>query len=479
MDKSETVKVTAPPILKQPALTSIIQLAQEQKILLYLVGGSVRDHLLSDRCAPDNVDLLVLGDAPDFAAQVARVLKSKTVVINREFNTVLVPVRGIEFEFSGPKTQLQHPADEVTLPADPLHRDLLLRDFTINAVAYSLVPQPGKMIDPSGGVADLRNHLLRTPLPPRLVFREDPLRILRAARFAAQLDFSLEANLLQALHYERETILSVAVERRTAELLKLLMTPKPSIGLKLLYITGVLDVAFPEIAALAQLKSHGRRHHKDVFEHTLKVLDTVAENDGALETRLAALLHDIGKPVTRRYDDKIGWTFHGHEVAGERLVKKLSKKWRLPSATAAKVAKLVRLHMRPINLSDEGVTDSAVRRLGVQAGEDIDELIQLCRADVTSADPRKVRKYLENFERVVAHLENVEQKDKLRAFQSPVRGDVIMAETGLEPGPAIGRLKKMIEEAILNGEIPNEYDAALNYLREIKDQVLQKRSNLS
>ncbi|HDH57736.1 MAG TPA: HD domain-containing protein, partial [Bacteroidetes bacterium] len=230
--------------------------------------------------------------------------------------------------------------------------------------------------------------------------------------------------------------------------------------------------AFPEIAALAAIKQTKKPRHKDIFEHTMKVVDAVAEAGGSLHTRIAALLHDVGKPATRRYDSKLGWTFHGHEVVGERIVKQLGLRWRLSSASTGKVAKLVRLHMRPINLSDEGVTDSAVRRLSVQAGEDIDELIILCRADVTSSDPRRVKRYLANFEKVVEHLKDVEEKDELRAFQSPVRGDVIMAETGLEPGPLVGKLKKMIEEAILEGTIPNEYDAALAYLRKIKDSVL-------
>jgi poly(A) polymerase len=215
-----------------------------------------------------------------------------------------------------------------------------------------------------------------------------------------------------------------------------------------------------------------RPRHKDVFEHTLKVLDTVAKNSSRLETRLAALLHDVGKPATRRWDQQAGWTFHGHEVVGERLTRKLGRGWKLPSSVIDNATKLVRLHMRPINLADEGVTDSAVRRLGFQAGEDIDELITLCRADVTSSDPDRVKLYLENFEKVVEHLNQVEERDQMRAFQSPVRGETIMQETGLEAGPLVGKLKTAIEEAILEGVIPNDYEAALDYLRQIKDEVM-------
>ncbi len=459
-------------LLNYPALRTIIREARNQKIELYLVGGAVRAQLHRPDEEIDNADLLVIRGVRRFAEHLAKVLKSRMVIINPRFDSVLIPAGKIEFEFSGPRDITKTGGIRVNLPDDALQRDLMLRDFTINAMALPLSPRRGDIIDPAGGQADLKKRLIQTPISAEITLREDPLRMLRAARLAAQLNFSLSPDLLKAIHQERYSITSVSVERRTAELLKILSTPKPSIGLKLLYITGLLDVAFPEIAALAAIKQNKKPRHKDIFEHTMKVVDAVAEAGGSLHTRIAALLHDVGKPATRRYDSKLGWTFHGHEVVGERMVKQLGLRWRLPSASTGKVAKLVRLHMRPINLSDEGVTDSAVRRLGVQAGEDIDELIILCRADVTSSDPRRVKRYLANFEKVVEHLKDVEEKDELRAFQSPVRGDVIMAETGLEPGPLVGKLKKMIEEAILEGTIPNEYDAALVYLRKIKDSVL-------
>ncbi len=460
-------------LLRHSSLRKLIQHARISNLELYLVGGAVRTRIQSPQEELDNLDFILFGDIRGFVHSAANLLKSRAIKINPRFDTFLLPLRSVNLEISGPKTATRSRKAFASLPSEPLQRDLLLRDFTINAIAEPLAPKHGKFVDPSGGIRDIEKRLIRTPLDPRITLGDDPLRILRAARLASQLHFSLEARLLEAMHEERERILVVSSERKTAELIKILQSPKPSIGLKLLYITGVLDIAFPEIAALANMKQDKRHGHKDVFEHTLKVVDSVAQYEGALETRLAALLHDVGKPATRRFDAELGWTFHGHEVVGERIVKRLGREWKLAHSTMDKVAKLVRLHMRPINLTDEGVTDSAVRRLGVQADGDIDELLKLCRADVTSSDPRRVRRYLENFERVVEHLHLVREKDQLRKFQSPVRGEVIMAETGLEPCPLVGKLKKMIEEAILNGEIPNEYDAALEYLRSIKDPILR------
>ncbi|MBU0519959.1 CCA tRNA nucleotidyltransferase [bacterium] len=462
-----------PKIAKRSAVVRIARIAADAGIDLYLVGGVVRDSLTGQNASPANIDFLVSEGVDKIAGLVAQEFKSRVIKLNPKFDTCMVPYRKVEYEFSGPKKDLIRATQKTALPSDLLTRDLILRDFTINAIAFSLNPTPRQFHDPAGGIKDLEQRAIRTPLDPHITLQEDPLRIMRAIRFAAQLDFSIAPDLMEAMHDLKESLLKTAVERRTAELLKILAAPKPSLGFKLMYVTGVLDVAYPEIAALAKLnqQSTKRRHHKDVFEHTMKVLDTVAETGGELDTRLAALLHDIGKPATRRYDAELGWTFHGHEVIGQRMVRKLGKQWRLSTTMIDRVSKMVRLHMRPINLSDEGVTDSAVRRLGVQAGADIEELIRLCRADVTSADPRKIKRYLENFERVVAHLVEVEERDELRAFQSPVRGEEIMAETGLRPGPMIGKLKKAIEEAILDGIIPHEHDAALEYLRKIKDEL--------
>ncbi|TKJ41463.1 tRNA nucleotidyltransferase [candidate division LCP-89 bacterium B3_LCP] len=431
-----------------------------------MVGGVMRSRLLCPEEDAQDIDLMLIGDLQSFAENVADVFKSRVVSINRQFDTVMIPSRKVNFELSGPRIARYIDDESLSLPSDPLERDLLLRDFTINALALPLSPQKGDVVDPAGGRKDIADRVIRTPIEADITIQEDPLRLMRAARFAAQLDFSVAPPLLKAMHRNRKLLAKVSIERITAELLKIISTPKPSIGLKLLYVTGILDTFSPELSELANLNQDKRHHHKNIFEHTLKVLDNVAENGGSLHTRLAALLHDIGKPVTRRYDKVQGWTFHGHEVIGERMVRRLGKSWKMPSSLMNTTSKLVRLHMRPINLTDEGVTDSAVRRLGFQVGEHIDDLITLCRADVTSSDPRRVKRYLANFERVVAHLKKVEEKDEIRAFQSPVRGEVIMAEAGLEPGPEVGKLKKMIEEAILDGKIPNDYDAALEYLRD-------------
>ncbi|MCX6640708.1 MAG: HD domain-containing protein [bacterium] len=462
---------------QHPSFVSICNAARAQGYSLYLVGGAVREYLLNPQRVIDNFDLLLLGDLQGFASNCAALLHSRVVEINPEFGTVLIPAGEVQFEISAPRSLRKATNPEPDLPDDVLAHDLLLRDFTVNALAIPFSPRRGEMIDLCGGAADLANKVIRTPIDPEITIKEDPLRILRAVRFASGLNFAIAPELLQVMHDQNQLLRFVSVERKTAELLKIVSTNRPSVGLKLLYMTGVLDVIAPEIAAMARLKQDRSTRHKDIFEHTLKVIDGVAEAEGELETRLAALLHDIGKPATRQYDRKLGWTFHGHEVIGERMVEKVGANWKLPNSTVEKVAKLVRLHMRPINLSDEGVTDSAVRRLSFQAGEDVVELIKLCRADVTSSDPRRVKAYLANFEKVVQHLKEVDEKDQMRSFQSPVRGETIMAETGLEPGPAVGKLKKMIESAIIDGIIPNEYDAALNYLRQIRDTVLRNLKN--
>ncbi len=460
-------------LLEHAALSVIIKEARKQKLPLFLVGGVVRARLRTPEAEIENADLLLVGNVQEFAEITARKLNSKAISINPRFNTVLIPTKDLEFEISGLRELVHYTSTSPGLPSEPILRDLFLRDFTINAIAEPLAPKYARLLDPCGGAEDLKNRLLRTPIAADITLQEDPLRIMRAARFASQLNFALDNSLLRGMHEYRQQLSGVSTERKTAELLKILQTPKPSIGLKLLYVTGVLEVTYPEIAAL-DLRQDRHPRHKDIFEHTLKVVDSVAQAGGDLDTRLAALLHDIGKPATRRYDAEAGWTFYGHEALGERMVRRLGKSWKLASATTERIARMVRLHMRPINLTDEGVTDSAVRRLGVLAGEDVDSLLTLCRADVTSSDPERVKRYLENFEHVVEHLKLVEDKDQLAKFQSPVRGEVIMSVAGLEPGPLVGKLKTMIEEAILEGVIPNEYDAALDYLLRIKDEILDQ-----
>jgi len=359
-------------------------------------------------------------------------------------------------------------------PAD-LQADLARRDFTINAMAIALNRSNfGQLVDPFNGLKDLKRKLIRTPLDPVETFKDDPLRIMRAIRFATWLELKIEQQTLEAIRRMRDRLKIISQERITDEFLKILLAQRPSRGLLLMEETGVLELIFPELVAMKGVEERRGYHHKDVFFHTLQVLDNVAVASDKLELRFAALVHDIGKPRTKQFLDSKGWTFHGHEEVGARMLPRIGRRLRLPNDMIEYAQKLTRLHLRPIALTEEDVTDSAYRRLLVQAGEELEDLLILCRADITSQNPRRVRRHLQNFDRVVQRLHEVEEKDRMRAFQSPVRGDEIMELTGLRPGPLVGKLKRMIEEAILEGQIPNEHDAARRYLLEIKDQVLSE-----
>jgi poly(A) polymerase len=357
--------------------------------------------------------------------------------------------------------------------AGTLMDDLSRRDFTINAMAASLRNDRwGQVIDPFSGLHDLAAAIIRTPLDPEKTFEDDPLRIMRAIRFAAQLGFVIEVPALAAMTAMRERLKIISQERITDEFVKMLSSSKPSAGLRLLQDTGVMKIVFPEIAELGGVDQRDDVHHKDVFLHTCMVVDNTAAVTEKFSLRFAALVHDIAKPRTKLFKEGIGWTFHGHEELGARMVKQLFKRMKLPFDQIPYVEKLVRLHLRPIALVDDGVTDSAVRRLLFEAGEDVDDLMILCRADITSKNPRLVREYLANYERVYEKMKEVEEKDRMRAFQSPVRGDEIMAVCNLGPGRLVGILKSRIEEAIIDGLIPNDHDAALALLLRIKDEVM-------
>ncbi|MBN2092044.1 HD domain-containing protein, partial [candidate division KSB1 bacterium] len=333
----------------------------------------------------------------------------------------------------------------------------------------------GEIIDPFKGRTDLERKIIKTPLEPEITFSDDPLRIMRAIRFATQLNFQIEESTFAALSKTKERLKIISQERITDELMKILAAPKPSVGFQLLYETGILEIILPEIAAMQGVDQRGEYHHKDVFFHTIQVLDNVAQVTDDINLRFTALVHDIGKPKTKAFKEDIGWTFHGHDEIGARMLSAFCHRLKLPNDLMKYSQKLVRLHLRPIALAEEEVTDSAIRRLMAHAGEQIDDLITLCRADITSGNPRRVQEHLANFDRVVTRMQDVEEKDQLRAFQSPVRGDEIMAVCGLKPGPKVGQLKKMIEEAILDGVIPFEHGAALGYLMEHRDQVLNER----
>ncbi|MDH3253061.1 MAG: HD domain-containing protein, partial [Ignavibacteria bacterium] len=333
-------------------------------------------------------------------------------------------------------------------------------------------PHAGNIIDPLGGRKDLAGKILRTPLDPETTFRDDPLRMMRAVRLGAQLEFAIDEKALEAIRTMADHISVVSQERITDELLKTLSSPRPSVGLILLFETGLMARVFPEVSSMAGTDQRRDYHHKDVFRHTCTVVDNIAKSTENVWLRFAALVHDIAKPRTKEYKEGIGWTFHGHEEMGARMMKSVFRKLRLPMEHLSYVEKLVRLHLRPMVLVDDVVTDSAVRRLIFDAGDAIDDLMVLCRADITSKNPQLVARYLKNYDIVMEKIREVEEKDRLRNWQPPVRGDEIMQLCGLKPGKPVGLLKKAIEEAILEGIIPNDHDAAIAYLLQVKDEVL-------
>jgi poly(A) polymerase len=459
-------------LLDHPLLARVGALADTRGTEIYVVGGFVRDLLLEKQV--QDIDILVMGDGVAFARLVAHDLGIETVVAYERFGTAMIPLAGGKLEFVGARKET-YAADSRKPDIAPgtLADDLQRRDFTVNALAVSLNrPQFGLLLDPFGGLADIAGQTLRTPMDPHRTFDDDPLRMLRAIRFAAQLGFTIADNVYAGIQAMSERLSIVSQERITDEFLKILKTPKPSVGLKLMYASGLLRIVFPEIAQLAGVDQRRDHHHKDVFLHTCTVVDNLAVVSDKLWLRFTALVHDIAKPRTKAYQEGVGWTFHGHEEIGARMMKKTFHRLRLPLASLPYVEKLVRLHLRPMVLVDEEVTDSAVRRLMFECGEDIDDLMLLCRADITSKNSALVAKYLGNYELVMQKIVEVEQKDRIRNWQPPVRGEEIMSVCGLPPGRAVGVLKKAIEEAILDGRIPNEHGPALAYLMEVKDRLL-------
>ncbi|HOT96096.1 MAG TPA: HD domain-containing protein [bacterium] len=455
-----------------PILRAIGAVADHAGCAAYAVGGYVRDRLLG-RTGKD-IDIVVVGDGTAFAQQLADHLNIANISIFKKFGTAMLRYRGLSIEVVGARRESyrsdsRHP--EVS-SAD-LETDLARRDFTINALAVSLNgARYGEVIDPFAGRADLEAGILRTPLDAVRTFSDDPLRILRAIRFAAQLQFEIEPLTFQALGSERERLHIISQERISEELVKMIASRKPSIALRLLSDSGVLDLVLPEVAALKGVEQIASFRHKDVFEHTLKVVDNVAQVSDQLGLRFAALFHDIAKPQTKEFKPGTGWSFHGHEELGARLFPAIGRRLRLPQEMIDYIQKLIRLHLRPIHLAEEGVTDSAIRRLIFLGGADLDDLITLCRADITSGNAGRVARHLANFDIVVKRMQEVEERDRLRAFQPPVRGDEIMSTLGLAPGPMVGTIKKALEEAILDGLIPNEHDAAFAYMLQVKDRLL-------
>ncbi len=435
---------------------------------VYVVGGVVRDLLIGRPL--QEIDLMVVGDGVAFARQLAERLGVKKIVPFEKFSTAKIPYRQIPVEVAAARTE-NYSSDSrkpVEVRYTDLKGDLIRRDFTINAMAIDLWPERfGELHDPFGGILDLNERLLVTPLDPNETFSEDPLRMMRAAYFAAKLDCDIDAATWDAIKVQRERIVIVSPERITAEFLKILATDLPSIGLNILQDTGLMALVFPEIDVMYGMDQPKEWHHKDVFAHTLQVVDNTARLSDKMELRFAALVHDIAKPVTRRVDAEKGVSFHGHDEIGARILKRVARRMKLSNNLSDYLQKMTRLHLRPIALAKEGVTDSAVRRLMVAAGDDIDDLMKLCRADITTKNPHLVKKYIGNFERVEAHMANVQERDAMRAFQSPVRGDEIMEICGLSEGIKVGEIKAAIEEAILSGAIENTYEAARAYLDEL------------
>jgi len=460
-------------------LRAIGRLGDETGVEVYAVGGFVRDRILGKESR--EIDFVVVGEGPKFARKAMNQLKGKGFAVFQRFGTASFLLKDIKLEFVSARQETYHEdSRKPIVEKGDLNADLQRRDFTINTLAMGLNTENyGEIIDIFNGRNDLENKVIRTPLNPEHTFSDDPLRIMRAARFASQLDFEIEPATMEAMGKDRERLEIVSQERITDELLKMLSHSQPSTGIHILQKTSVLEIIFPELAALKGVEQRDDYHHKDVFEHTMKVVDNLASLSDNILLRFTAMVHDIGKPRVKRFVDGAGWTFHGHELVGVHMLRRLCKRLKLPNEYLRYSQKLTRLHMRPIHLIGEGVTDSAIRRLIVQAGEEIDDLMTLCRADITSGNPLRVKQHLKNFDVVAKRMKEVEDLDRLRAFQSPVRGGEIMELCHLESGPLVGKLKKMIEEAILEGQIPNEHDAAYEYLLSIKDKVLKNKKNKS
>ncbi len=447
--------------LNHPVFKVISKYATENSIPAYVIGGFVRD-LILDRPSKD-IDIVVIGDGPAFATEIARIMKVKNLTIFKTYGTAHFAYKNLSVEFVGArKESYKNESRNPTTEAGSLQDDQNRRDFTINALAINLVGDLfGQLVDPFNGLDDLEVGLLRSPLDPEITFSDDPLRMMRAIRFATQLNFKIESNCLKAIQKNAERIEIITKERISEELNKIILSKQPSRGFKLLRSTNLLARIFPELLTLEGVETIDGKSHKDNFLHTLDVLDNIAEFTDNLWLRWAAILHDIAKPPTKRFDKVVGWTFHGHEDLGAKMVPKLFKSMKLPLDHKMKyVQKLVRLHLRPIALVKGTVTDSAIRRLLSEAGDDIDDLMLLCNADITSKNEFKVKKYKSNFELVAEKLKQVEEKDRIRNFQPPITGAYIMETFGISPCAEIGTLKNLIKEAILEGKINNNFEEA-------------------
>ena len=446
--------------LSDPIFRRISRLADAMGVRAYVVGGYVRDYYLG-RPSTD-IDVVVVGSGIAVAEALAAELHTRLSVF-KTFGTAMLRTGGMEVEFVGARKE-SYSADsrKPAVEEGTLEDDQRRRDFTINAMAWSLNGATfGELVDPFDGMSDLEECIIRTPCDPDVTFSDDPLRMMRAVRFASQLGFTIEEETFEAIRRNAERIRIVSRERIVTELNKIVLSPVPSMGFELLELTGLLERIFPEMHNLKGVEKRGRHAHKDNFIHTLKVVDNVARRSGDLWLRWAAVLHDIAKPLTKAYDPKAGWTFHGHEVVGSKMVPGIFRQLKLPLNEHMKfVQKMVFLHLRPIILSEDMVTDSAVRRLLFEAGDDVEKLMTLCEADITSGIDAKVKRYMANFRLVREKMADLEERDRIRNFQPPVTGEIIMQTYGLPPCRAVGEIKERIKNAILDGEIPNDYEAA-------------------
>lgn len=450
---------------------SILKLIGEVagQVETYVVGGYVRDLIMGKES--NDIDVVCVGSGIDLAKKIVARLQGKAVLnVFNNFGTAQIKYNDQEIEFVGARKESYRRDSRKPIVEDgTLEDDQKRRDFTINALAICLNRERlGELIDPFDGVRDIKRKIIKTPLDPTITFSDDPLRIMRAFRFSAQLNFDIEAATFEAIRLNTERLQIVSQERITNELNKLILSPNPGYGFNLMFHAGVLDIVFPEMVKLHGVKTIDGQGHKDNFFHTLKVLDNVIKTTDNLWLRWAAILHDIAKPKTQRFDDKIGWTFHGHEELGARMVPQLFRKLKLPLNEKMKyVQKLVRLHLRPIALVSDEITDSALRRLLFEAGDDLEDLMTLCRADITSKNNIKVARYLSNFDKVEQKLREIEERDHIRNFQPPVSGETIMEHFNISPSKLVGEIKDEIKEAIFEGKIGNNFEEAFELMKEI------------